>query len=209
MWTFLILHCLGAAALQAANSLDVNAGCASEGSFGLEAIHDGTTNTTFVEDGTPASETLYRMSFDFNTDTLNVPHAGKFFIAVALQEGAGLRPAQLIVSFNNVNGWRAWCQFAQNNGAIGKTPLGDKVTVNSGITQQLMLEWRQSQGGGIDDGICRLTNVTTSESTEVTDIRNSVYSIGRARIGITGRAAIPTGGSLCFDDFQSFRTLAP
>lgn len=192
---------------QAQNTSDVNATCAAEGSFGYQVTKaPGSGNTVWVQDDTPDSEGVYRMQFQYNFATMVVPHGGKYFIAVALQEGVGKRPAQMIVSYNNVNGFKVWCQAAHNNGNIWTTP---KVSVPGNTWQTLMLEFRQSQGGGIDDGICRVTNVTSGEFGELTGFRNSAYSVGRARIGLTGRASIPVSGYSCWDDFSSFRTLAP
>jgi hypothetical protein len=192
---------------QAQNTWDVNAGCAASGSYGFEIIKvAGQTNTVFVEDDTPDNEAVYRMQYDFNTDTMTVPHRGKYMVGVALQEGAGQRPAQVLVSYNITNGWKVWVQTAHNNTIIYATP---KLTLNPGVWQTIMVEWRQSQGGGIDDGLVRVTNVSTGETAEITDFRNSNYAVGRARIGLTGRASVPNNGSHCFDNFESFRTLAP
>lgn len=192
---------------QAQSTSDVNGNCAAEGSFGYEVTKaGGATNTVWVQDDTPDSEGVYRMQFQFNTATMNSPHRGKYMIAVALQEGAGQRPAQMLLSYNNVNGYKVWCQTAHNNTVIYAT---NKVDVAAGTWQTLMLEFRQSQGGGIDDGLCRITNVTSGASEEIIDFRNSNYAVGRARIGLTGRAQVPVSGTHCWDDFSSFRTLAP
>lgn len=192
---------------QAQSTSDVNGDCAAEGSFGYEVTKaTGATNTVWVQDDTPDNESVYRMQFQFNTATMTVGHRGKYMIAVALPEAAGQRPAQMLLSYNNTNGFKAWCQTAHNNGIIWATP---KVSVATGTWQTLMLEFRQSQGGGTDDGLCRVTNVTTTESGEIIDFRNGNYSVGRARIGLTGRAQVPISGTHCWDDFSSFRTLAP
>jgi hypothetical protein len=193
--------------VQAQSTSAVNGNCAAEGSYGYEVTKaPGATNTVWVEDDTPDNEGVYRMQFQFNTKDMTVPHRGKYFIAVALQEGAGLRPAQMIMSYNVVNGFKVWCQMAHNNGNIWST---GKVSVPENTWQTLMLEFRQSQGGGIDDGMCRITNVSSGETYSLENFRNSAYSVGRARIGLTGRAMIPTSGTHCWDDFASFRTLAP
>lgn len=192
---------------QAQSTSDVNGACAAEGSFGYEVTKaPGATNTVWVQDDTPDNEGVYRMQFQFNTATMNAPHQGKYMIAVALQEGAGQRPAQMLLSYNIANGFKAWCQTAHNNGVLYAT---DKVSVTAGAWQTLMLEFRQSQGGGIDDGLCRITNVSSGESYEIINFRNSAYAVGRARIGLTGRAQVPISGTHCWDDFSSFRTLAP
>lgn len=51
-----------AAGVQAA-TLNVNAGAALEGSFGLEIIMDGTTTGSYVADDSPNNETTYRAVF--------------------------------------------------------------------------------------------------------------------------------------------------
>lgn len=201
---------VGGLAMAGSNSLDVNAGCASEGSFGLEAIHDGTsTNNVFVQTDTPADESIYRVSFDFNPNGMDAPHAGKWYVGAALQEGAGSRPFQAICSFNIVNGFRCWCQYIQNNGILAAT---GKVDVPDNSFNTMMYEWVQSDPAPDPaNGVCRITNVTTTQTAESTGFRNAAFAVGRYRMGITGRAqvlALGDGGSHCFDDFQSFRTLS-
>ncbi len=181
--------------------------CNSEGDYGMQAIHDGSGNTAFVQDDTPADEVIYRASFEFDPNTLSQPHASKFMIAAALQEGAGLRPFQVLMSFNNVNGNKVWCQYAQNNGNIGASA---KLDVLPGEFNNVMIEWVQSDPAPAANGVCRVTVTNTggTNSVEANGFRNAAFAVGRARMGITGRAAIPNNGTMCFDDFQSFRTLA-
>ncbi len=198
---------LAGSTVQAQNTWAVNGACAAEGSFGFQVTKAvGGSNTVFVEDDTPDNETVYRMQYQFNTATMVVPHQGKYIVGVALQEGAGQRPAQVLISYNASNGWKVWLQTPHNNGVLYATP---KVDLTPATWQTLMIEFQKSQGGGIDDGMVRITNVSTAASAEITNFRNSNYTVGRARIGLTGRATIPTSGTHCFDDFSSFRTLAP
>ncbi len=193
--------------VKAQSSSAVNGNCAAEGSYGYEVTKaPGATNTVWVEDDTPDNEGVYRMQFQFNSKDMQVGHAAKYIIAVALQEGAGQRPAQMLISYNITNGFKVWCQSAHNNGVIYASP---KVTIATNDWQTLMLEFRQSQGGGIDDGLCRITNVSTGATGAIENFRNSSYAVGRARIGLTGRAQVPISGTHCWDDFASFRTLAP
>lgn len=192
---------------QAQNEWFVNGTCAAEGTYGFQVVHNSGTNTVFVQDDTPDHEGSYRMQFQFHVGSMVMPHRGKYYIGVALQDDAGQRPFQVVISNNNTNGVKVWAQTAHNNTVIYAT---DKVSITdptSWVT--LQVEWRQSVGGGTDDGLVRVTNVTEGTSAEITGFRNSAYTVGRARIGLTGRATVPAGGYHCWDEFESYRTLAP
>jgi hypothetical protein len=206
--TLVLALAAGAPAL--ANNLDVNAGCAREGSFGLESIKlASNTSPTFVEDNSPVSEAVYRAEFWFNPQNMTMAHGVRHIINVALQEGAGQRPFQVFVDRHNSLGYRLFCQVARNNGTLAGST---RVSVAGNDWNLVRVEWRQSQGGGIDDGFCRVEVIdgpAAPGTAEILNQRNSVLAVGRVRMGLTGSLDAATVGSHCFDSFASFRTLAP
>ena len=70
-----------AGAASAQNTVYADAAAAMNGTnFGLVLDLDGTTSNTFVEDQTPAAETVYRATFWFDPNTLPMGHTDKLVI---------------------------------------------------------------------------------------------------------------------------------
>lgn len=196
----------------AANPNPLDASCVAEGEYAMRVTFNTSSDHAFVEADSNQgfnNETVMRASYDINLRDLRVPHRHKFFVHSALPAGAGLRPYQLLVSFNNVNGFKTWCQAAQNNGVIA---AGPKVDLDPDNYNRVQVEWAHNEPGETD-ALCKVT-VIGGDSSTLTNFRNTNHTIGRVRMGANGRI-IPAMGNapgrdtMCFDDFQSFRTLAP
>ena len=198
----------GASSVMAANTVDVNMGAAIDGTYGLEVGVDGSPNVAFVQDDSPAGETVYRAQFwvDRNTPTIANRDAYKIFKGVM---DTGNKKNILIKLKRGKDGnfyVYAFCQTDSNTWTWADKGMQfkDKAT-------GVMIEWQASSAPGADDGFLRMYKVTLTDTVlkgSRTGIDNDTKVVDAARLGLT--SAPPAGtASLYFDSFESYRTLAP
>mgnify|MGYP003574085072 CR=1 FL=1 len=198
----------GASSVMAANTVDVNMGAAIDGTYGLEVGVDGSPNVAFVQDDSPAGETVYRAQFwvDRNTPTIANRDAYNIFKGVM---DTGNKKNILIKLKRGKDGnfyVYAFCQTDSNTWTWADKGMQfkDKAT-------GVMIEWQASSAPGADDGFLRMYKVTLTDTVlkgSRTGIDNDTKVVDAARLGLT--SAPPAGtASLYFDSFESYRTLAP
>jgi hypothetical protein len=177
--------------------------------FGLTLDLDGTTSNAFVEDQTPADETIYRASFWFDPNSLPMNPADKFVIFLARHSSFN-NVLRLQFNFQNGN-YRVRLQVKKNNnvwadcrldGATGVRfiTIGDEPT-------QITIE------SVFGDSTVALARVTANGVTHFKDTyQSSAWSVARIRMGGPRMAQAQGGpfvGEVYFDEFESYRTLAP
>ena len=199
-----------AGAASAQNTVYADAAAAMNGTnFGLVLDLDGTTSNTFVEDQTPAAETVYRATFWFDPNTLPMGNTDKFVIFL----GRHANNNNIFrLQFNYLNGnYRVRLQVKKNNNEWADTRLlgtsgarfmniGDQPTE---ITVAFVY----------GNATVSLARVTANGITHYKDTYQSAnWAVSKVRMGGPRMASAQGGpftGDVYFDEFSSFRTLAP
>jgi hypothetical protein len=199
-----------AGSAMAANTVYVDAAAAMNGTnYGLVLDLDGTTSSAFVEDQTPADETVYRATFWFDPNSLSMGDSDKFVVFLAR---TSTFVNVLRLQFNYLNGdYRVRLQVLKNNSEWADCRLngddGPRFLVIGDQPTQITVEVVY---GTNTESIAR---VTANSVTHYKDnYWSSNWSVDRIRMGgprMGEATGGPFNGDVYFDEFESYRTLAP
>ncbi len=212
--------------LMAATQLTVTPAAAMNGTnYGLVVTFDGSTSTAYVEDHSPADETVYRAAFwidrsggifmDNCGDTCVTSHT--MFLArddVDGVIGAGdvtvYRVLLRRLRVGNPDGARYAVRVGarQNDGTF--TYVGGVVLAETSKKKNIMIEWQAGSGDGMAKIYARNTsadpwNLKGSNTT----LTNDNLVVDYVRLGATSAVDATTTGDVWYDEFESYRTLAP
>ena len=199
-----------AGAASAQNTVYADAAAAMNGTnFGLVLDLDGTTSNTFVEDQTPAAETVYRATFWFDPNTLPMGNTDKFVIFL----GRHANNNNIFrLQFNCLNGnYRVRLQVKKNNNEWADTRLlgtsGARFMNIGDQPTEITVEFVYG------NATVSLARVTANGITHYKDTYQSAnWAVSKVRMGGPRMASAQGGpftGDVYFDEFSSFRTLAP
>jgi hypothetical protein len=217
----------GFAVAASADTLAVNGTAAMVGSFGLEVSHDATTGA-YVEDRTPDNETTYRAEFLLDPNSLGTAGAGGGYripvfnvIGPNPNPGVGLcgtsvfkQAASVIMVKDAADNF--FVQILGNGNQCGaasgiprKLPITDgpnkicvEVVMNNGTNGSIAVAAVASGASCPSSGDAAYSD---------RNLFNPNARADRVRMGTlqpTGSGA-SSPGSVYFDEFASFRTLAP
>jgi hypothetical protein len=218
----------------AQGSVTVNGVAAHSGDYGMMVTLTGQGDKAYVEESAAhQGEQVYRASFWFNPNRDRDPLSGNFpagnahVIFQALgdnPEGPGNAPVAEI-ELRRYGGAsmtvrvRAFCYYDnQNSGPIpGRakrlaTPL---MALQPDSWHQLQLEVKTSSSNftGEVDSVCRLSVIGGPAAPKFNEIvgavKNQHHAINIVRLGAIFGVDDNTVGDFYFDDFESYRTLAP
>lgn len=215
MFVIVGLACLAAGTVSAQNGLSVpaNGDCSMNGTnYGLEVhLVPGDTQIVYVEDQTPANETVYRASFWFNPNAISMGATQRFPIFLVRNDSfQNILRLQLHRNAAN-NKYRLRLQVLKNNGdwanarefdATGADflPIGDG-SIERLVTVEVVY------GDNLTSQIRLTANGMTFTKTAYWSTN---WSVDHVRMGATRNLGSGTySGDMCFDEFESFRTLAP
>ena len=217
-----------------ADSLAVNGTAAMGGSFGLEVIHDN-ASAAFVQDDTPSAETVYRFEFLFDANDINNASGGglgtNWRQSIFNIEGPNPRPNNPGNACPNgasvkVPVMRLFAMFTGGNGqncSIQPLAMGN-ICTNIGTLSRVAISCSGPQKicGFLEIGSPGRFGATAVAVTDPCppdgdpayterDRVNNETNVDRVKMGIPGTNAFGAGenGSLFYDEFASFRTLAP
>lgn len=206
------------AGVASASSLAVTGAAALEGTYGLAVtVNDDGTNA-YVEDDTPAGETIYRATFlidinnVFNQSTADTN--GNNFLTLA--QATGDNPIAPPALFSSIRIYlmnrtvEPYCRarvgvYSNINARLLVAPVG----IDCSGTVSLTLEWTAGSAG---TGLARLTSVSPVIGTRVGErnLSNHLTNVQRFRIGhAVGTPPVTLAGTMYLDSFESYRTLAP
>ena len=208
-----------------------NAQCSGDGQpgpCGLEVFHDNSSRA-FVEDTSPDQETIYRASFLFNPNELGQGLASGFRNPIFYGMN-NRQPSMDCSSRTFTEGikffvWRRPGDVWQLQGSLQGNQCGFRSTLPRFIAldqdgpNKVCFEWTS---GASDTGFLRFSVLNNGNETnacpgsagpwdsERTN-SNQKVNVDAARLGTVGTNNFGAGesGSIFFDEFQSFRTLAP
>ncbi len=237
--TFLILTAVTMiASIAGADSLAVNdtaamggTGTACGGSnCGLEVLHDN-TSVAYVQDNSPSQENIYRFEFLFNPNdisngiSLNWRHTIFWAQSANPRPGNGTCPAGVNAK---VFATRVFLTLRQGGQRYGVRSVmmgnicGKLGTLNLDVPQNSASKicgyfWQATTPDGMGEhgvAVVGPTDACPSDgSTAYTtnQIRNAELSVIQAQMGSLAVNNFNRGenGSMYFDEFASFRTLAP
>jgi len=201
---------LGASSGMAANAVAVTTAAAIDGTYGLEVTVDGASvNVAFVQDDSPAGETVYRVQFWLDRNLPTIANRDAFNIYKGLQE-AGNKKNLLVKLKRGKDGLFYIYSFCQDD--AGGWVLAHKGMQFKDKPTGVMLEWQAASAPGANDGFLRMYKVTLSGGAVLKawkeGIDNDTRVVDSARLGLT---SIPPAGTatLYMDSYESYRTLAP
>lgn len=211
--------CLFAAPALAANSLDVNAGAALEGDFGLEVIFDGADNNddAYVGTDTPEAETSYR--FSFLIDPSNISMAAKKYVLIGNIIKTDPPQKNFLFVFLRRSGNGQFYEIQTNvrgdNGAFQPYQVPVKICGNPGTTipcssavpVKFEIQWKAATAPGANDGEMLVLKNGQVKKT-FANLDNDTHTVDAAQFGTIFTAGQQRGGisgSYAFDSFQSFR----
>ncbi|MEL7061107.1 MAG: hypothetical protein AAGN46_13885 [Acidobacteriota bacterium] len=224
VFLFLVAASLVFAGAAAADTLTVNANAAMGGTnFGLDVFHDNTSGA-FVEDLTPDDESVYRASFLFNPNDIS-PGANlrqPIFIALgSAPASAGCAgPAfantlRLYLYLSGGAGQNYRLQLWGNNNQCSSRST-TRVPVSENTPSRVCVEFEAgaSSTGRLALAVVGENDVCPTSGTGAWAERamtNNLQSITRVRMGTPATNGFNAGesGSMFYDEFDSFRTLAP
>lgn len=195
--------------------------CVQEGQYGMRIIgDDGFANEAFVQAGSGngiLDESIMRTSFWVNTDSFTTDTHGARHFLITTVGPQQARPFQ-VMYIRNLNKdkhqIRGLCLRNCQTPPNCTRNITSTLDLGAGWNQ-ITMEWSHNAtlAPNPPDGACKLSitgGPNAGASTEVLG-RYNQYVVRQLRLGMTGGANIDpsTQGDMCFDDFQSFRTLAP
>lgn len=214
-----------------ADSLTVNATAAMNGTnYGLEVAHDN-SSPAYVQDDTPAAEAVYRFSFIYNPTDIGSTGSNGWIMSIFGAMGTNPRPASATAcpqaAHIPVFPARVMAFFA----GPGQTIPGVRLTAMTNFCGTLgtpVIYWTENvpkricgfvQAGAplyagiavVDPGAACPADGDPAYALAPQSANNDEHAIEFARMG--NLAVNPYGagesGSVYFDEFESFRTLAP
>jgi len=209
--TFIGVALLATAGM-AQNTLTVDAGCAMNGtSFGMRTtLPGGDTQIVYVQDNTPDGETIYRATFWFDPNGISMPTTARFPIFLG-RDDVGGNVLRLQVHRNVADDkYRLRLQIKKNNGTWANArefdstgafflPIGDG-SVPTQITVEAVFGTNATS---------QISVAANGKTFTKTGYYSDDWSIGSVRMGATRNLVVAYTGSMCFDEFESYRTLAP
>lgn len=214
-----------------ADTLTVNATAAMNGtSYGLEVSHDN-SSPAYVQDDTPTGESIYRFSFIYNPRAIGATGSNGWIMSIFGAMGDNPRPASATAcpqaAHIPVFPARVMAFFA----GPGQTIPGVRLTAMTNFCGTLgtpVIYWSENvpkricgfvQSGTplyagiavVDPGVACPPDGDPAYALAPQTGNNDEHAIEFARMG--NLAVNPYGagemGSVYFDEFESFRTLAP
>ena len=178
--------------------LSVTTEAAGIGNFGLQALIDD-TNTIYVKDSSPNSETHYSARFYFDPNSVIIPDGDTFDICIGSNDiGGGFVYRVRVSNLGGLYWMSAEIQDDSSNWISGENIyfIDD--------WQAVEIEWQAASAPGADDGYLKLWNNDTLVDT-VAGIDNDADVLTDAYLGAVNSVDTGTSGAVYFDGFESRR----
>lgn len=184
------------------------AGAMNGTNYGLTLeTQSGQTNNAFVEDQTPDAESTYRASFWIDPNAVTMGAWSRFAAfsgratgnteVIRFQLQRARNPLQFRIRMGCLNNAGVW-KWAKENGTGQKAlPIGDNPTF---VTIETV--W---SGGNL--GSCRMTAAGRDHWND--GYQSNLHNVNLVRLGGAKGISGDVAGDVYFDEFESFRTLAP
>lgn len=179
----------------------------SGGPCGLEVTFNGATSAAFVRDDTPANEGIYRAQFWFDPNNITM-NDGTFHVLFRATQEVPFRACFQIMLVKKSGLTRLWVRGLNNPGTERFT---NRINIPADGPQLIQVEWERSDTPGVLNGYATISIIDGSAAgaTETVMLNNSAFGVDFVNMGAVGNIAATTIGSHYFDEFESYRTLAP
>lgn len=226
-----IVAALALAGSAAADSLAVNATAAMGGTnFGLQVNHDN-SSASYVQDNTPALETVYRFDFLFNVASMT-GQTSNFRQEIVRVLGGNPNPGVGVCPVNPdalIGTVRVWLYQTGGGGANPSIQLwakgnqcGDRGTLRIPISYntdyRVCVEWQEGDAANTNGGVAVVAAGSACPTsgdpawtymTATLNSNNNDVDIIRMGTPSTNNFGAGESGVLYFDEFASYRTLTP
>lgn len=215
------------AGVASADSLVVNGTAAMEGSFGMQVSHDNSSQA-YVQDNSPNAESIYRASFLFNPNNIS-PENGNWRQTIFLTLGPNPNPGVGACPSNPsafLSGMRVFLYMTRGGQDYSVQVWGRGNQCGEASTMRIAIPSNgpsrictEFETGPTLTGAIRLAAVSGTgacpaggdpswREQSMSNNRNQIdlVRLGTPQLNNFGRGE---NGVMYFDDFQSFRTLAP
>ena len=184
-----------------ATQLEVIPAAALGGSnYGMRTTFDGGTDGVLVRDNSPSSETVYRAQFGYRNRITSMTLADTHQIFRARGQNETVLRVQIK---STPSGYIMFVWARLDNGGYS-APLMTFVP----NVHQMMFEWAAATSPGANDGILRIYK-SGNLIRENTNLDNDTFVIDFVQLGAFSTVDAATVGHQDFDNFESYRTLAP
>jgi hypothetical protein len=180
--------------------LSVSTAAALSGNYGMQALLND-SNVIGVRDDKPNNENNYRVSFNFDPNSVIIANGNAHHIFWGFN-GSGMEIFSLVLG--NIN--NQYILFIANFDDSGAPTLGDFVDI-SDAPHLIELEWRASSAPGANNGIFSL-RVDGALRSNMTGIDNDTRRLEYVRLGAFGSIG-STRGTYYYDNFQSWGANGP
>lgn len=208
-----------------AGTTDVNGDAAKTGNYGMEISVDCSGGCSgekaFVQDETPDAEGVYRASFWFNPNDLNLPDGEQHTIFEAKsfnnKDGTNesIRAFRIVIRKQKKGtSFRLRGMSYQDNNS-GNRHATRLIAIQRVAWNKIQVEWKASTvpGSEVQDSYFKLSIVEGPQAgkEEIIDggAQNRRHKVEKVQLGIISGVDTGTVGSHYFDDFESYRSLAP
>lgn len=218
------------AAIVTADSIDVNAGAALEGNFGLEVNYDGAPSLAFVQSRNAGpnphpwnNETGIQVSFlidpgDTTAGTFQMGAGGEVRMLNVFEDftpGFGVKIVLFLKKSLNNNAWRMSCYVRNGTSGSDGFVFGGEgyitgLTPAWGTKTQIDFEWQAATAPGANDGRVKMTYLTVNNPAAVpqtvferTDLDNDDHVLNILRLGSISTSQVGSPeGFFKVDDFS-------
>lgn len=189
-----------------ATQLDVIPAAALGGSsYGMRTTFDGGTDGVLVRDNSPSSETVYRVQYGYRNriTSMTLGDTHQIFRARG-QGGYPTNETVLRVQIKSTpSGYIMFVWARLDNGGYSQPLMTFVPNVH-----QMMFEWAAATSPGANDGILRIYK-SGNLIREKVNLDNDTYVVDFVQLGAFSTVDAATVGHQDFDNFESYRTLAP
>jgi hypothetical protein len=212
----IVMVAMAAGTAMAANNLQVNNAAAMDGTnYGLEVVIEDNATSTYVVSEHPNDEKIFRAVFWVHPANLgavtDVPGQNWFRFFAAADDTRGQHIVLFLKKSIAQRNWRVTAYKKKNNGFFA---FAGEFFWAPGINPppfQMQVEW-QAADPGMQNGMLSVTKLANGTGLNYTTADDSDFEVDKVLVGFLNFDAFdpgPGGGSYYFDEYESYRTLAP
>lgn len=200
----------------AANNVTVNAGAALNGTnYGLEVNIEDNATSTYVVSEHPTDEKVFRALFWINpanlADVSDVPGNNWFRFFAAADDTNGQHIVLFLKKSIANRNWRVTVYKRKNNGYFEMAGEFFWTLGSDPQPFQMQVEWSAADPG-LQNGYISVTKVSNGTGITFNTADDSNFEVDKVLIGFLNYDNFDpgaSGGSYYFDEYESYRTLAP
>ncbi len=179
--------------------LSVTAAAALAGSYGLQALIDG-TGTIWARDTSPTAETAYRAKFLLDPNGLTIPNWKAFHVFRAWSGSPDWKDVVGVILRYGNGTYRIRAEARRDDNSLamtGWTVIADQPT-------EIEIEWRAATAPGADNGSFTLW-IDGVQKAHLGGLDNEARPLETVKLGAVAGIDSGTAGTFYLDSFESWR----